>query len=1093
MPVKIGGTRARTLDTYEGLYDVAYDSGLRDQADDILARNSGEEYKQVFSGGTLSDIFDVLSLDSYGVVGMLKGKSFMDGVKNRESFSDKDALGQYGLVGGILGMVADIAVSPTTYIAPWKALTKVPGVTAAVGAGKNALFGKTVNKAIMGGKTYEVREGGLQAAKWLSDKLVYGSGQDKSFIEMMDKAQRDQGVGTIEALKMIEPLKMLDDKLGEALIERTPTGAFQRKGLTQLQRELDSETLAKVAPIWNRIDELGKELVDLGILGKGKYEENLGHYIKNSYLEYEQASKKGNRRGLGMFGVSGQKARKDLDLKTREELQQIESPAYLAASTLLKMNRDVVQGRLMKNLNEKFGSDIAFEGAELIPKTKRFETSQGKIYEKAAKLKEVRDAERKEVKGLTKLFSKDKKIATAIRQIERLKDNATTRSTKELNKYFEAGARKADEIVGEDGVRDFSFGFAKENKYISGTKAKVKEGFDERSPVGATTKTGIKDNINPQALKKSLSEMSLLKKKFIDENRGFKRGATTKKASISEYQDALIKIIEKNFELKDMGKFRRLIKNTTDEKSLNKAISRLMREAEVLDEKTMQAAGESALNKAVKLQKEVVRLAMKSDKLTQGEKAQIQKAMLDSEARLSTLRFKKEDILDEIDMDRMGDLAGKYIPKEMKEFIDEMNKASDTGIGAQIMAEFKFSKVVLSPATHIRNVLSNMTLNWWKLGMVPNPAAFVKAWGEISSDAPIVQRARKAGLGASTFASQELKGLLDDPQMLGISDKVGSKWTRWKKTIGDVYQKEEEVAKLMAFKHGIKKGLTDEQAWKAAEEATFNYAQVTPFIKNLRTSLYGAPFITFAVKALPAAIETAGRSPGRIAFFQKLRNAIEEQSPDIKETEEEKAAMPDWMKEGFFIKWPWGKDEHGRTPYIDLTYIIPFSSLITQGADVVRSVSGEKGTGRSETLGQAGLSETPFLNIIKEIGSNKDFAGNKIVKETDPIEQQVIDLSMYFAKTFAPPPIAAQIPVGYNQTSGERVDAGLYKSWMLGDEPKQAETLAQELASYGALKIRPFDEEIQSGINDWNKRTELEKLLVDNGVLKRYSSVYEPK
>ena len=106
------------LATSEGLYQTAVNSGLQKQADRILS-TKGEEAKRIFSGGFISDIFDTLNALQYGIVGMLKGRSFAEGVKTRQSFSDQDALGDLGLPGVIGGIALDIAVDPLTYIAPW--------------------------------------------------------------------------------------------------------------------------------------------------------------------------------------------------------------------------------------------------------------------------------------------------------------------------------------------------------------------------------------------------------------------------------------------------------------------------------------------------------------------------------------------------------------------------------------------------------------------------------------------------------------------------------------------------------------------------------------------------------------------------------------------------------------------------------------------------------------------------------------------------------------------------------------------------------------------------------------------------------------
>src|SRR3990167_3871595 len=151
---------ARKLETSNELYNLAVQNGLQDRADDILKQQAGEETKKIFSGGFITDIFDVINAAQYGVVGLLKGKSFNEGVRTRQSFSDKDALGDSGLPGIVAGIALDIAVDPLTYIAPWTIIKRVPGALKLIEAGQKTAFGKMATKTIETGiegvtKTFE--------------------------------------------------------------------------------------------------------------------------------------------------------------------------------------------------------------------------------------------------------------------------------------------------------------------------------------------------------------------------------------------------------------------------------------------------------------------------------------------------------------------------------------------------------------------------------------------------------------------------------------------------------------------------------------------------------------------------------------------------------------------------------------------------------------------------------------------------------------------------------------------------------------------------------------------------------------------------
>lgn len=954
MPVSLGGKKPGQFDTSTGLYNFAYDNGLREQADMVIARHSGEEYKKIFSGGTISDIFDVLSLDGYGVVGMLKGQSFMDGVKNRESFADADSLGRYGLVGAAVGILADIVVSPTTYITPFKVFTKVPGLKKIATQGKEALFGKMVEKVTPEGKKFMQVEGGTGVGRYVADKLVWMNGQDPVYREAFEKFQRDLGVGVAHAQRILKPIARLDEKTAQNLLVRDETGRFSRRKLTELENMLSAEDFAKVKPVWDEMDRLGQELVDLGVLGKNKYEENLGEYIKNAYLQYEKETQ-GKFFASKATGIKGGKARKEgLTEEGMKKLGQIDDPAYLAFRSLMEMNRDVANAKLFKEVNRLFATTKETPGFAKIPDTKRFQTNVGKISEIKLKIKDANKAIKPLVASIKKGLSKDKKFSKMLKSLD-----------KQYQAFVKEGTAQLDALQ--------NVGVTAPGKQVTKAEAKAD-----------------------------------LKKMYND---------------------------------------------------------------------------------LLKTSKEARKIIKKSEKV-KGERADELAKLIQFEQKLSDFNFKKDDLIGELEFNKMGQLAGKYIPEKMMEYLDEIIEPTADNIGNKIMAEFKFSKVVLSPATHVRNILSNMVLNWWKLGMHPLRAdRYITALREAMTDSPMYRRAQKAGLGASSYASQELRGLLDDPAMRGMSKTLGTKWAKVKQVIGDIYQFEEDVAKFAAFKEMIRRGYKDDEAWKLAEAATFNYAQVTPFVRKMRTAIYGAPFITFAVKSVPATLEAVAKTPRRVDAFARIKTAFEEQS-NIQETEEEKAAMPEWMREGYFMKLPGVKDEYGRSAYFDMTYIIPFSTMVTGSVDVARILSGEKAIGGG-SLGQELGTLTPALQTLSEIARNEDFLGNKIMKTTDTPDQQIADLAMYLAKVFAPPAVAANIPVGYDK-DGNRKYPGIMDSLTMEEDPRMTETLPQELASYLGVKLRPFDVELQESINEYNRKEELKRLLIENGYGREFGIFYDP-
>lgn len=1139
------------LSSSEGLYGLAHDSGLKDKADEIVRLNSGEEHQKFFAGGFISDTFDILNIASYGVVGTLKGKGFAEGIKNRESFSDQDALGQFGLVGVVGGIALDIATDPFTYIAPWKILSKVPGLSKAAKAGKERLLGKPTEQVIdETGRTFQSNIGGVPVVKELADKVVWMLGKDPAFRETYETMLRNTGIGIEKAHGLFKLFAKFDPIVSDKLLTKLPAqfeGGVERlarKDINLLQRELSPEQFAPVKEAWDMIDNLGKQLVDLGVLSKEKFEENIGTYIQNNYDEFLKAKNKGSF-AARTLGIKGTKSRvEELTAEKAKELGQIENPAYLLGKTMIDMVKDVENAKFFKVVNEKWGTDVAQEGFSLVPKTKKFQTSFGKVAELRKQVGVVNEQLKPLFKELKQTFGSDKKVLSELNALEQELLSAGTKRAEELTKFFQYGGAgaKVTETPRKLGIIDEALqpiaskvkgfktyedmlnsdvGVQLENLDINGDLQRkgfqsMEDFFNTVKSPFTPAKTGVKGATVPELTKKFdatygfkkiddvptagvrtdvvrtgdkviMKELSLLAKKIRDFNRGFRLGKKITTHEISQAQSAIIKVIKKNFKVADQAKFLNKIKSATTPDKLEELVSKLSDDFSNILERDIEQLGMGNLSKAQQLQKRIEQMVAKSKNLSELDKSSINDSFINLERQISDLRFGKEDLMGEIQKNVAGDLAGKYIPDSMAKYVNEVADPK-SAFGSKLVGEFKYMKVVFSPATHMRNIISNKILNWWKLGIGPwrfdLDAAAIK---DIKTNSEMYQRAKRAGMGGSTYASNELGQLLDNPTA-NLSKKFGFKqYGQLKHAMGEMYQHEEDFAKLVAFKEMIKKGMKDDEAWKAAESATFNYAQVTPFVRQLRTALWGVPFITFPLKATPIAIEAALKNTSRVSFFGKFRTAMENLS-DQKETEEEKKTIPDYIRNGFFVKLPM-KDENGRSSYFDLTYIIPFGDLMS-GQLFERPISRE--TGLKEGLPLSVASKNPALNVIKELMRNQTFSGTRIWKDTDSLPQQLSDMNIHLLRTMSPPWMGDQLPGGYN-TAGERVSTGFAKSLEQGTDPNQRRTFIQELFKNIGLKVTPFDVQVQESINDYNKQKGLRQLLQDNGVAKDFSRVYQPK
>lgn len=1001
----IKGIRGTTpdLSTSEGLYQLATQFGIQKQADRVLA-DKGEETKKIFSGGFISDIFDALNTLQYGVVGMLKGKSFAEGVKSRQSWSDKDALGEFGIPGMVGGIALDIACDPLTYV-------PIVGVAKRVG-----LVGKLKGVTKVAKAT--------KLGKFLGSKLIYRFGQDPIYKALDVRRIRNIAVGQANMKKLIEPIIKIPVKAG--LLTRTKTGSFIRTPLAKLKGILTKDELWDATKAYSVLDDLGKQAVDVGLLSKGTWEKNLGEYIKNAYTKFELPKVQKGVWGFMKRGVKGIKARKPLTLAKRAEFGEIKNPAYLLAKSMMDLQVDIENTKLFNLVAKKLGSITAKEGFQQLPISRRlFTTATEEKIQMLSKIKNLGKDMKPVIRALKQTFKADKKVLGEIHSIEKTLGKLGILRKEEFFKFFQAG-QKITKAIPEWR----RLGTLPDDLISIGRKAKGFKTF--------------------KALEKSDTGIAVEKlfREGVLERRGF--------SSMENFFD----YVKHPFKVKPA--------------------------------KIVETIAEENVQKLIKLQKGIENLSLKAGKIKGLDKRSIDDAYRFLEDTLSKMGLEKEELMERVGKVALGELSGKYVPTPIFDSIQEITRsrtAWDKSVG-KLVAGFKFGKVVMNPATHGRNIISNTVLNWWKLGLGPwRLDRYAEAGKELATKGKYYKEAVIAGMDESTYFAQEIGNLLLGPDTISTWGKGNKLWKKSVSKLGNIYQGEEKFAKLAAFIHKRKAGLATGDAWAAAESATFNYAQITPFIRKLRESLFGFPFITFTYKATPVAIETAIKHPGRISAIGKIKTAIENQS-DIHLTARERASEPSWVKNGFYIKLPI-KDKYGRSSYFDLTYIMPFGDLVS-GDFIERQIGRE--TGVQEGVVPAIARKSPFFNVVKELTSNQDFYGNKIWKDGDSTNKQLGDVFRHLTKTYMPPLIADQIPGGYiteGKMAGQRRPSLIARTKEAQDT--QYRTLMQEMLRNVGLKVQPIDVDIQENYMEWEKKKALQTLLTESGVMKEFQRYYVPK
>lgn len=331
---------------------------------------------------------------------------------------------------------------------------------------------------------------------------------------------------------------------------------------------------------------------------------------------------------------------------------------------------------------------------------------------------------------------------------------------------------------------------------------------------------------------------------------------------------------------------------------------------------------------------------------------------------------------------KFGMLAGAYIRKEIYEdmvgiygYFDDTPHSifSEHGSLAKLNAAWKTSKTALNIPTHVRNAIGNFVLL-----DISSPSNSGKLSGDVwnAFGAAILDKnvsakwqnlrlaAVRNGIHASTFSEVELskirrsyttmqKELAKDPKFGKLG--VMGMWTKDKAFVAmeklmGAYGRSEEVFKLAKMKDYIdnlekstgKKYVSilktdpvlakqwEEAAAQSAQKWIFDYSAVPAWIRAARRLPIGAPFVTFAYKALPRSIEAVARHPHKFAKYALIPMMmtqwfLHENDLDDDEWEQVMGKLPEYMRENpYMMPLPF-RDDNGKIQFFDYGYFIPWA------------------------------------------------------------------------------------------------------------------------------------------------------------------------
>ena len=371
---------------------------------------------------------------------------------------------------------------------------------------------------------------------------------------------------------------------------------------------------------------------------------------------------------------------------------------------------------------------------------------------------------------------------------------------------------------------------------------------------------------------------------------------------------------------------------------------------------------------------------------------------------------------------------------------------------------WKLSKVGLNPASWVRNIMGNFTLldlststNKLKLvGMLHEELSGLYS-GKQSN---YWRLAEKHGLFGVTFSAMELqllhntyaKGLTDSQKAFGSrastphsnslhflderlmhfmemgKDEATSAISKAGIATSKLYGLMEGAFKTVSFKDYIQTwesqngvsldSLSEEQqlivttkAAAHANDSIFDYSKVPSWVRFLRTTPLGMPFLTFTYKAFPASIKAMVNHPIKFAQYAALPSLLTMLAAgmndwDDKDVKELNSKMSDYYRHNSGVAiLPW-KDSEGRAQLINLDFLFPWS----QHVHAVRTLTdgyhdgGVLGsaTSSADAARVLGILGGPLPQTITAMTTGiNSFTGKPIMTPGANPTQQVTDLARY--------------------------------------------------------------------------------------------------
>lgn len=234
--------------------------------------------------------------------------------------------------------------------------------------------------------------------------------------------------------------------------------------------------------------------------------------------------------------------------------------------------------------------------------------------------------------------------------------------------------------------------------------------------------------------------------------------------------------------------------------------------------------------------------------------------------------------------------------------------------------------------------------------------------------------------------------------------------------IAQVYQGNETIFRVAKLKDELTKlkkanpnatpmeiKALEQVAVQQANEAIFDYTNVTQSVKYFRNAPIGAPFISFSYLAAPRIMENVAKHPIKMMKYITLPYLMGEFAAsmgafDGDDWETAKNQAPGFLKDKHtLMPMPW-KDEEGKNIVWDLSYYLPYAPFLETAHQYKNIMSGaDTETGVLDpVIRNFGILSGPVPDIITAAKSGMDpFTQQPIVDPNGGTSDKALDVLMY--------------------------------------------------------------------------------------------------